>query len=251
MKKLLKILLLLSLSLAQALTLAMEKEEIQQQQPFPFFDLPEELNIEIFKSFIWDLFKIPRDFYNLKEKLLNIRLSSKRINILLDELFTEPFIEELAQKINEYSNYPISSYQLAKILLNKNQFAQYKQKHLAEANGLSQNMLSALVRYRNLTIPGLVPGPGFISTRMYYSFLRDYGITENIEDEIKKYIKAGANMDFVNEEGLSIPLHRSTRRYQSFASAHPELLKILCNSGTSLKFEKGLCEELAEYEYEF
>lgn len=230
MKNVLKSVLFISIALTQAFSFAMEKEKIQEQQPFEFFELPEELNIEIFKSFIWDLFKVPRSFNELKDELLNLRLSSKRVNNQLDKLFTEKFVNDLTQAINEYSAYPISSYQLAKILLKKDKFKEYEQKHEADANRLGEEALTAI-----------------FNSNSGHTMNQDPNL-EKLATKIKSLIKAGANLDYrdisfsktmLGANILNIAMCVTLNMQELTLQGANEILRILINGGANLELETG------------
>lgn len=202
----------LTILLNQFFFVSMESGSQVIQEAFSFFDLPNELNLEIFKFFINDLVKTHRFFNKIKAKVLKLRLSSKEINNQLNWLFTEHYILDLAKQINENSVYPISSYQLAKALLGSEHFAEFKKKYQVFANQLGSELLDTLS----------IDPQAFITMQENDALI--------MANKIKELIIAGANLDFTNDESSIL------MEALSIGSIFPEIIKILIYGGANLNF---------------
>lgn len=191
----------------------MEKDIDLSNLDHPFFQLPEEIQREIIKKRINAFLKVPRSFNKIKRKILTLRLSNAKINDLLNRTFSAGYILSLANEINSSSVYPISSYQLAKILLNKEKFAEFKKSHLGKANLSGSELLDIINEKIGI----------WLQPQAYNNYL----------ESIKLLIKAGANLDFTNEQGL-FPLDAVISKATNIGPKAIDILKDLINGGASL-----------------
>lgn len=132
--------------------------------------LPCELKTNILMLVIKDELKSLKSFNQLKEEIKGLKLINQNIFNILNSLLTEKFVIILALEINDHSMYPISPFQLAKIVLNNERLKRFNLKYIYEANYLGEKMLEIIHSYR----PDL------------------------LLDEIRSLIKNGANLDYQN-----------------------------------------------------
>lgn len=102
--------------------------------------LPTELHEMILKNFAQTLLKTAPNCQAAKEELLNFRLTQKSVDNHFNEFCNSHYIKTLANSINNHQK-PISNYILAKILLNKNKFNEFKQQNENQASQIATDLL--------------------------------------------------------------------------------------------------------------
>lgn len=192
---------------------SMEKET---KPEFEFWhELPVELKkVEIFtkylQNYIANLVKAGLYFNELKARMLDLRLTSKSTNALINNIISDDFIINLAGYVNARSEYPISYYQLAKSLMTEQQFKEFQMKHKIEADLVAQQIEDLILKYVEVW-----PRP------------------HELLNELKDLIKKGANLDYAD---LSFHHGWSVLQVAVYYSI-VEIINLLIKGGANINFK--------------